>query len=96
MNIGNPHELTVRQVAERIKDITGSDSPIEFVDAMVDDPQRRCPDISLARRRPGLGAEDRRGRRPASHRGVVSARAAALSSDALGFSRQSFINDFAG
>ncbi|MFF1612535.1 NAD-dependent epimerase/dehydratase family protein [Amycolatopsis sp. NPDC058278] len=49
VNIGNPHELTVRQVAERIKDITGSGSPIEYVDAVVDDPQRRCPDISLAR-----------------------------------------------
>jgi dTDP-glucose 4,6-dehydratase len=49
MNIGNPHELTVRQVAERIKEITGSDSPVEYIDAVVDDPQRRCPDISLAR-----------------------------------------------
>jgi len=49
VNIGNPHELTVREVADRIKDITGSDSPIEYVDAVVDDPQRRCPDIALAR-----------------------------------------------
>jgi dTDP-glucose 4,6-dehydratase len=49
VNIGNPHELTVRQVAERITEITGSRSPIELVDAVVDDPQRRCPDISLAR-----------------------------------------------
>jgi dTDP-glucose 4,6-dehydratase len=49
VNIGNPHELTVRQVAERITGITGSRSPIELVDAVVDDPQRRCPDISLAR-----------------------------------------------
>src|SRR5436305_1367666 len=44
VNIGNPHELTVRQVAERIKEITGSDSPIEEIDAVVDDPKRRCPD----------------------------------------------------
>ncbi len=49
VNIGNPHELTVRRIAERIKEITGSDSPVEYVDAVVDDPQRRCPDISLAR-----------------------------------------------
>ncbi|WP_206785600.1 UDP-glucuronic acid decarboxylase family protein [Amycolatopsis sp. MtRt-6] len=49
VNIGNPDELTVRQVAERIKDITGSGSPIQYVDAVVDDPRRRCPDISLAR-----------------------------------------------
>ncbi len=49
VNIGNPHELTVRQVAERIKEITGSGSAIESIDAVVDDPRRRCPDISLAR-----------------------------------------------
>jgi dTDP-glucose 4,6-dehydratase len=49
VNIGNPHELTVRQVAERVKEITGSRSPVEFVDAVEDDPRRRCPDISLAR-----------------------------------------------
>ncbi|GHG36922.1 dTDP-glucose 4,6-dehydratase [Amycolatopsis bullii] len=49
VNIGNPHELTVRQVAELIKDLTGSGSPIEYIDAVVDDPQRRCPDITLAR-----------------------------------------------
>ncbi|MEV6905317.1 NAD-dependent epimerase/dehydratase family protein [Amycolatopsis sp. NPDC051372] len=49
INLGNPDELTVRQVAERVKVITGSDSPIERIDAVVDDPRRRCPDISLAR-----------------------------------------------
>jgi dTDP-glucose 4,6-dehydratase len=49
VNLGNPHELTVKQVAERIRAIAGSGSPVEFVDAVVDDPKRRCPDISLAR-----------------------------------------------
>ncbi|MDT7802090.1 MAG: dTDP-glucose 4,6-dehydratase [Actinomycetota bacterium] len=49
VNIGNPHELTVRQVAEKIRDLTGSASPIDHVDAVVDDPRRRCPDITLAR-----------------------------------------------
>ena len=62
VNIGNPHELTVRQVAELIKDITGSDSPVEHIDAVVDDPQRRCPDISLAREvlgwEPKIDADD--------------------------------------
>ncbi|MEA5361017.1 UDP-glucuronic acid decarboxylase family protein [Amycolatopsis sp., V23-08] len=62
VNLGNPHELTVRQVAERIRALTGSASPIEFVDAMTDDPQRRCPDISLARDvlgwEPKIGADD--------------------------------------
>jgi dTDP-glucose 4,6-dehydratase len=50
VNIGNPHEFTVLEIAQRIQRLTGSRSPIRHVDAMVDDPQRRCPDISLAKR----------------------------------------------
>jgi dTDP-glucose 4,6-dehydratase len=49
VNIGNPNELTVLEVAELIRELADSQSPIEFTDAMDDDPQRRCPDISLAR-----------------------------------------------
>ncbi|GAB3886903.1 hypothetical protein GCM10029964_051960 [Kibdelosporangium lantanae] len=49
VNIGNPHELRVRDLADLIRTITGSSSTIEYVDAAEDDPQRRCPDISLAR-----------------------------------------------
>ena len=51
VNIGNPDELTVLRIAEVIRDLAGSDSPIEHVVAAPDDPQRRCPDISLARQR---------------------------------------------
>jgi dTDP-glucose 4,6-dehydratase len=49
INLGNPDELTVLQVAERIRELAGSQSPIEFRPAVEDDPQRRCPDIRLAR-----------------------------------------------
>jgi dTDP-glucose 4,6-dehydratase len=50
VNLGNPHELTVLRIAEEVVSITGSSSVIEYIDAAVDDPTRRCPDISLARR----------------------------------------------
>jgi dTDP-glucose 4,6-dehydratase len=49
INIGNPVELAVRRVAETIRDLAGSHCAIRFVDPVVDDPQRRCPDIRLAR-----------------------------------------------
>jgi len=53
VNIGNPIELTVLRVAEMIRDLAGSTSPIHYVAAAQDDPQRRCPDIRLARERLG-------------------------------------------
>ena len=49
MNLGNPNELTVLEFAKMIKDLTGSDSEIIFVDPMVDDPKQRQPDISKAK-----------------------------------------------
>lgn len=49
VNIGNPTELSVLSIAELIRKLAGSDSPVEFIQAAVDDPQRRCPDISRAR-----------------------------------------------
>jgi dTDP-glucose 4,6-dehydratase len=51
VNVGNPTELSVLRIAELIRDLAGSDSPIHFLPAVQDDPQRRCPDISLARER---------------------------------------------
>lgn len=48
VNIGNPDELTVLQIAELIRELAGSSSPIEFEPADADDPHRRCPDISTA------------------------------------------------
>src|SRR5699024_4721102 len=53
VNIGNPHELSVLQIAEFIRDLAGSSSPIHYVPANEDDPQRRCPDISVASDRLG-------------------------------------------
>jgi dTDP-glucose 4,6-dehydratase len=49
VNIGNPHELTVLRLAELIRDLCGSSSPIEFIARPEDDPMVRQPDITLAR-----------------------------------------------
>ena len=49
VNLGNPDELTIRQVAERIVALTGSRSDIRYEPLPVDDPVRRKPDISRAR-----------------------------------------------
>ncbi|WP_197320353.1 UDP-glucuronic acid decarboxylase family protein [Saccharomonospora sp. NB11] len=57
VNIGNPTELTVLALAERIRAATHSTSEITFVPGAVDDPRRRCPDITLART--ALGWEPR-------------------------------------
>ena len=48
MNIGNPHELTVLELAEQIRDLVGGSSEIRFVDRPQDDPMVRQPDITLA------------------------------------------------
>ena len=50
VNIGNPHEIPVRELAERIIRLTGSKSPIEYRPLPQDDPTQRCPDITLARK----------------------------------------------
>lgn len=50
INLGNPHEITVRELAERIIALTGSTSKLEFAPLPQDDPTQRCPDIGLARR----------------------------------------------
>jgi dTDP-glucose 4,6-dehydratase len=48
-NIGNPHEFTIRQLAERVLELTGSSSPIESRPLPGDDPKVRRPDITVAR-----------------------------------------------
>lgn len=50
VNLGNPHEISVRELAERIVKLTGSKSEIIFAPLPQDDPTQRCPDIGLARR----------------------------------------------
>lgn len=49
VNIGNPGEFTIRELAEKILKLTGSRSKIQVRQERSDDPVRRRPDISLAR-----------------------------------------------
>jgi len=48
-NIGNPDEFTVRELADLVIEITGSDSEIVHEELPVDDPAKRRPDITRAR-----------------------------------------------
>ncbi len=57
INLGNPVETTVAELADAILAITGSKSEVEHHPLPSDDPVRRCPDISLARKT--LGWEPR-------------------------------------
>jgi dTDP-glucose 4,6-dehydratase len=50
VNIGNPHEITILEFAERVRDLVGAKVPIVFRPLPQDDPKQRCPDISKARR----------------------------------------------
>ncbi|HWF40589.1 MAG TPA: UDP-glucuronic acid decarboxylase family protein [Acidothermaceae bacterium] len=50
VNIGNPHELSILQLAELIRDLAGSSSSIEFIALPQDDPLVRRPDITVATR----------------------------------------------
>ena len=49
VNIGNPHEITVRQLAATVARLAGSREAIQYIPRPADDPRRRCPDITLAR-----------------------------------------------
>ena len=49
VNIGNPHEFTIRELAEVVLEETGSNSPIERLPLPEDDPKIRQPDITIAR-----------------------------------------------
>ncbi|RRO14204.1 NAD-dependent epimerase/dehydratase family protein [Saccharopolyspora rhizosphaerae] len=48
VNIGRPDEMTVLEIAELVRSLTGTGSPITHVAAVVDEPARRCPDITVA------------------------------------------------
>lgn len=50
INLGNPSEITIQQLASEIIDLTGSKSKIIYKNLPLDDPQQRCPDISLAKK----------------------------------------------
>ena len=49
INIGNPDEFTIRQLAELVVEMTGSRSQISFQPLPTDDPRQRQPDITRAR-----------------------------------------------
>ncbi len=49
VNIGNPNEMTIKEFAERINAFTGNGAGIIYDQRPIDDPSRRCPDITKAR-----------------------------------------------
>jgi UDP-glucuronate decarboxylase len=53
MNIGNPEEFTILELADLVKELTGSRSRTVIRPLPADDPTQRCPDIELARRELG-------------------------------------------
>ena len=57
VNLGNPDEISMRQLAETIKSLIGSKSELAFHDLPSHDPHRRCPDIGLAEKSLGWRPE---------------------------------------
>jgi len=53
VNLGNPNEFTVRDLAEQVIALTGSRADLEYCPLPQDDPRQRQPDITLARERLG-------------------------------------------
>jgi UDP-glucuronate decarboxylase len=49
VNVGNPGEFTIQELAEKVIDLTASGSELVFKPLPSDDPTRRCPDISVAK-----------------------------------------------
>jgi UDP-glucuronate decarboxylase len=62
INLGNPEEFAIRELAEIVIEMTGSRSKIEYHDMPADDPQQRQPDISKAKEllgwQPGIALRD--------------------------------------
>jgi UDP-glucuronate decarboxylase len=75
INIGNPHEIPVRELAERVIRLTGSKSEIVHRPLPQDDPLQRCPDITLARRvlgwKPAVALDDGLAKTIAYFRGLL-------------------------
>jgi dTDP-glucose 4,6-dehydratase len=53
INCGTEHELSMRQLAETIVRLAGSSSPVTYITRTADDPEKRRPDLTLARTRLG-------------------------------------------
>jgi nucleoside-diphosphate-sugar epimerase len=62
INLGNPNEITILKITDMIKKITQTRSEIVFKPIGQDDPKKRCPDISKAKRLlnwlPKIGLEE--------------------------------------
>lgn len=50
VNLGNPGEFTMLELAEKVLEEIGSTCPLKYVELPADDPKQRCPDISKARK----------------------------------------------
>jgi UDP-glucuronate decarboxylase len=78
VNVGNPGEHTMLELAEKVLRLTGSRSRLVFKPLPQDDPRRRCPDISLAKSmlgwRPEVDLEDGLQRTIHHFRGLLGAR----------------------
>jgi UDP-glucuronate decarboxylase len=48
VNLGNPHEISIRELAKLIVALSGSKSELKYCPLPIDDPKQRCPDISRA------------------------------------------------
>jgi len=53
VNLGNPDEFTMKEFAEYVKKLTKSESEIRFLEKTQDDPSKRKPDISTAKKKIG-------------------------------------------
>jgi len=51
VNLGNPHEITILELVEKVLEFCGKDLKIVYSDLPKDDPLRRKPDISLAKKK---------------------------------------------
>lgn len=49
VNVGNPHEVTILELAQTIQEVVGSDRGVEYQPRPTDDPNVRCPDITRAK-----------------------------------------------
>ena len=62
VNLGNPREMTIRELAEQVIRMTGANSKLEQKPLPGDDPTQRCPDIGLAKKQlgwaPAVALED--------------------------------------
>lgn len=57
INLGNDNEITVSKLAEIVLKLCGSKSKVVFTQAMEDDPQQRCPNLTLAKNKLGWGPQ---------------------------------------